>query len=410
MQIRIGQFLAIGVLGLLPASLARPAVAFAPPASIHAHPLEADPTVREAYRHFYELDYPACLAQLEKVQAAHPGDPGPTAFLLEARVFQELYRQDLLDTTFYANDGFLTGKHPMPEDTAVRDRIFALEDQVEREASARLSANARDVDALYARGWARSLRAAYMAMVERSFRASFHLALQAHSDAAKVLEIDPAYVDAKLVAGTYQYVIGALPWGFKLLFGFAGITGSKTRGMEMLHDDFARGPMTSIEAGTVIALFQRREGKYKEAIAVVRALEAKYPHDFLFCLEEANLRKDAGEGMAAVIAYQNLLNDARKPGYFPSSHLELAYFGLGEALTGQRHFAESAQAYEQAAFEQGSGAELKRRSLVAAGKARDLNGEREKAVQDYQWAIASGSDSTQGEIARRLIKTPYREP
>jgi tetratricopeptide (TPR) repeat protein len=385
------------------------AMASAPAADVHANPLQNDPAVREAYRHFYDLDYPACVAALEKVQAAHPGDPGATVFLLEARVFEELYRQDLLDTTFYANDGFLTGKHPMPEDNEVRDRIFTLEEEVEREASARLSRNARDVDALYARGWARSLRSSYTAMVERSFKAAFHLALQAHSDEAKVLEIDPNYVDAKLVVGTYQYVIGALPWGFKLLFGFAGITGSKNKGMEMLHDDFARGPMTSTEAGTVIALFLRREGKYKEAIGVVRTLETKYPHDFLFCLEEANLRKDAGEGMAAVAAYQSLLNDARKPGYFPSSHLELAYFGMGEALGGQRHFADAAQAYEQAAFAPGSGVELKRRSLVAAGKARDLNGERTQAVQDYQWAIANGSDTTQGEIARRLIKTPYRE-
>jgi tetratricopeptide (TPR) repeat protein len=406
LQIRIQHFLAAVTLvcSTLSAAMASP-----PTGEVHANPLQADPMVREAYRHFYELDYPACISLLEKMQAVHPGDPGATTLLLETRVFEELYRQDLLDTTFYANDGFLTGKHPTPEDTAVRDRIFALEDQVEREASARLNKNARDVDALYARGWARSLRSSYVAMVERSFRVAFHMALQAHSDEAKVLEIDPSYIDAKLVVGTYQYVIGALPWGFKLLFGFAGITGSKTKGMEMLHDDFSRGPMTSVEAGTVIALFLRREGKYKDAIAVVRTLEAKYPHDFLFSLEEANLRKDAGEGMAAVAAYQNLLNDARKPGYFPSSHLELAYFGMGEALGGQRHFADSAEAYEQAAFAHGAGAELKRRSLVAAGKARDLNGDRAQALQDYNWAIASGSDTTQGEIARRLIKTPYRE-
>jgi tetratricopeptide (TPR) repeat protein len=379
-------------------------------ADVHASSLYADPMVRDAYEHFYVLDYPSSVAELTKVRTAHPGDPAATAMLLEARVFEELYRQDLLDTTFYANDGFLTGKHPTPEDPSKRDQIFALEGEVEHEAEARLSSNPRDADALYARGWARSLRSSYMAMVERSFSAAFHLALEAHSDEAKVMQIDPDYVDAKLVVGTYQYVIGALPWGFKILFGFAGITGSKTRGMELLHDDFARGPMTSVEAGTVIALFLRREGKYKQAIEVVRSLEARYPHDFLFCLEEANLRKDAGEGMAAVTAYENLLNDARKPGYFPSSHLELAYFGLGEALSGQRHFAEAAKAYEQAAFAQGSGAELKRRSLVAAGKARDLNGERAQAVQDYKWAIASGSDTTQGEIARRLMKTPYREP
>ncbi|HEY9126253.1 MAG TPA: tetratricopeptide repeat protein [Acidobacteriaceae bacterium] len=378
-------------------------------AQTHALPLHSDPTVREAYQHFYNLDYPASINLLQKVQAAHPGDPAATAFLLEAEVFAELYRQDLLDTTFYANDGFLSGKHPTPENNAVRDRIFGLEDQVEREAGAHLAANPRDVDALYARGWARSLRAAYMAMVQRSFSPAFHLALSAHSDEAKVLQIDPNYTDANLVVGTYQYVIGALPWAFKFMLGFAGITGSKTRGMQMLHQAYDHAPMTSIEAGTVITLFLRREAKYQEAVGVIRQLKSKYPHDFLFCLEEANLRKDAGEGMAAVAAYQDLIHQAAQPNYFPSAHLELAYFGLGEALWGQRHFAESAEAYERAATDPSSGAELKRRSFVAAGKARDLLNDRQHAVQDYQQAVNIGSDTTQGDIARRYLKSPYRQ-
>ena len=246
-------------------------------AQIHSNPLHNDPTVQEAYQHFYNLDYPASITLLEKVRAAHPGDPAATTFLLEAKVFQELYRQDLLDTTFYANDGFLTGKHPTPEDPKVRDQVFSLADAVEHEAATRLATNARDVDALYARGWARSLRSSYMAMVERSFRPAFHIALQAHSDEAQVLQIDPNYLDAKLVVGTYQYVIGALPWGFKILFGFAGITGSKAKGMEMLHDDFNRAPMTSVEAGTVIALFQRREAHYADAITVVAPSRPNIP-------------------------------------------------------------------------------------------------------------------------------------
>ncbi len=402
MKLRISGFLVAALLVIGFAAQARSG-------EIRAYPLSRDTLVKQAYEYFYALDYPACIEILERVHTAHPLDPGATTFLLEARVFEELYRQDLLDTTFYANDGFLTGKHPTPEDPIARDRIFALADEAVREADARISRNARDVDALYARGWARSLRSSYMAMVERSFSAAFHLALQAHSDEARVLQIDPGYTDAKLVVGTYQYVIGALPWGFKLIFGFAGITGSKATGMTMLRDDFQAGPMTSVEAGTVIALFLRREARYQNAIAVVRTLENRYPHDFLFALEEANLRKDAGEGMAAATAYETLLKDARKPGYFPSSHLELAYFGLGEALRGQRHYSEAAQAYEQAAWMQGSGAELKRRSLVAAGKSRDLNGQRDLAIRDYQAAISNGSDTTQGDIARRLLKTPYRE-
>ena len=167
--------------------------------------------------------------------------------------------------------------------------------------------------------------------------------------------------------------------------------------------------MTSVEAATVIALFQRRETHYAEAITMVRSLETKYPRNFLFCLEEANLRKDAGEGMAAVTAYESLLSAAAKPGYFASAHLELAYFGLGEALRGQRHYSDAAKVYEQAAWTPESGAELKRRSFVAAGKCRDLNGERALAIRDYRAAIGTGSDTTQGEIARKLINSPYRQ-
>ena len=45
----------------------------------------------------------------------------------------------------------------------------------------------------------------------------------------------------------------------------------------MLWDDAHRGPATNVEARTVIALFLRREGKYKEAIDVVRGLKKQYP-------------------------------------------------------------------------------------------------------------------------------------
>ena len=64
--------------------------------------------------------------------------------------------------------------------------------------------------------------------------------------------------------------------------------------------------MTSVEAQTTITLFLRREGRYKEAIEVVKKLKAEYPRDYLFWLEEANLRKDAGEGMGAVDAYREI--------------------------------------------------------------------------------------------------------
>jgi len=374
----------------------------------HTNPLNLDPLVRDAYERFYQLDYPGAVERFQRFHEAHPGDPQATSFLLNAVLFQELYRQDLLDTTFYANDGFLTGRHATEEDPKTRDRIFALADEAIHEADWRIDKNPNDIDALYARGWARSLKCTYLAMVERGFGAGFRLAIKAKDDHQRVLQLDPQYVDAKLVVGVYEYVVGALPIPFKILIGFVGMTGSKSKGLEMLHDSGARGVITSIESRTVIALFLRREAHYQEAEQVVRTLKNQYPRDFLFCLEDANLRKDAGEGMAAVAAYREMIAKSAKPGYFAEARLELAYFGLGDSLRGQRHFTEAAQAYEQTAYTKAVGPELKIRSLLAAGQCHDQNGERKLALQDYQMVIDAGPNTSRADAARKYLRSPYQ--
>jgi tetratricopeptide (TPR) repeat protein len=376
-------------------------------AEVHTNPLNRDPLVKEAFQHFYDLDYPGAMERFERFHQMHPGDPQATALLLETAIFQELYREDLLDTTFYSNDGFLTGRHATEEDPATRDRIFALADEAVREADSRISRNANDVDALYARGWVRALRCAYVAMVERAYGTGFRLATRARDDEEKVLQIDPDYVDAKLVAGVYEYVVGALPLPFKILIGFAGIGGSKSKGMALLWDAAHRGPASSVEARTVIALFLRREARYEDAIKVVQELEQEYPHDFLFALEEANLRKDAGQGMAGVRAYREVLANAARPGYYASAQFELAYFGLGEAERGQRHYPEAAEAYEQAAYTRNVAPELKIRSMVAAGQCRDVLHEREKAKLDYHMAIDAGPNTSRADTARKYLRSPY---
>ena len=395
------RMLAVGWMGFL-------MYAVAAAETVHTNPMNYDPQVRAAYERLYDLDYPAAVQRFEQFHEAHPGDPQATDYLLNAVIFEELYRQDLLDTTFYANDGFLSGRHATDEDPRKRDEIFALADEAVREADWQLHENPNNVDALFARAWARSLRCTYVAMVERGFGAGFRLATKAKNDAARALQIDPDYVDAKLIVGVYQYVVGALPWPFKLMIGFAGISGSKSIGLAMLNDAGRYGVITSVEARTAMALFLRREAKYQQAIQVVQTLKSEYPHNFLLWLEEANLRRDAGEGMVAVAAYRQLLADAARPGYFDSAKLELADFGLGDALRGQRLYAEAVQAYEHAALTTGAGSELKVRSLLAAGQCHDLMGQRSQALRDYKKAIDAGPTTSRAAEARKYLFTPYR--
>lgn len=376
-------------------------------AAVDTAPLNRNPQVQDAFRHYYDLDYDGALSRFEEIQAEHPDDPLATDYVLHVVLFRELCRLDLLDTTFYANDGFLTGKHTVVEDMRVRNQIKALSQKAFDQANAELKKNPNDVNALFARGWGRALEATYEAMVERSFASALRLALGAKDDHEKVLQLDPNYVDARMVVGIYKYVVGALPFGFKLLVGFAGIHGSKSAGMALLQEAAEHGVITSVESRTAMALFLRRDAKYQQAIAINQTLVTQYPRNFLFALERANLSKDAGEGMTAVGLYQDVIRDSQRPGYYSSAHLELAYFGLGDSLRGQRLYQQSVQAFEKGAFLPTTSPELKRRCLLAAGEDYDMLHEHNKAVAEYQNVLENGANTVQGELARRYIRSAY---
>ena len=390
-------------LGLMLLAAARPAHA----QRVDTNPLNFQPEVRVAFQRVYSMDYDDAIRRFEAIQRRYPGNPMATDYVLDAVTFQELNRLDLLDTTFYTNDGFLTGKHTVTEDPKTRDRIRALGTQAINEANAELNRNPNDVNALFARGFARSLEAVYSGMAERAFGAGLHQAWAARSDCSRVLQLDPNYVDAKLVVGVYDYVVGALPFAFKIFIGIVGIHGSKPQGTALLQDDAARGVVTSVEARTALMLFLRREGKYGQAAAIAHGLAQEYPHGFLFQLEEANLQKDGGEGMTAVYTYQHLIQLARRPGYFNSAHLELAYYGLGEALRGQAHYADAVAAYRDGAFQPSTSLELRRRCLLRAGESLDLMHDRAAAVKEYQAVMSAGADTVQGEQAEKYIRSAY---
>ena len=390
---------------LLFPALARGAVTT--PSGVDTNPLNLDPLVRQAFERFYILDYDGALARFEKVQEKNPDNPLAVDYVLDAVIFRELYRVDLLDTTFYAHDGFLTGKHVVVAAPGVGERVNSLFMKATALSEQQLNKRPEDVDALFARGWARSLRAVYIGLMQRSFISALHVALQARGDNEKVLKLDPRYVDAKLVVGVHQYVTGSLPLGIKILAGVAGITGSKSKGINDLREAGTDGVISSVEARTALGLFLRREARYDEAIAVTRSLTEQYPRDFLFRLELANLTKDNGEGKAAIAQYQQLIEQAKRSGYFPSAHLELAWFGLADTLQGQKNYAEAADAYNQATTQPTISVDLKSRCDLNSGKMYDLLNERDMALKQYEVVLRQDGDSAQAESARKYLKSPF---
>ena len=201
--------------------------------AVAAH--EHDPLVDAAFEHFYNLDYDRAIQEFEKVLDRHPADPFAVNHLLSTILMRELYRMGAMNSGEYANDSFIGEAH-RNADPKVKDRIKQLVDRAENLEEQELKSRPNDVDALYARGVTRAQFSLYTALVERAWFSALRNAVGARHDHERVLELNPNYVDAKLVVGTHNYVMGSLPWSVKVAVAMVGLSGTKEKGLEYLHE------------------------------------------------------------------------------------------------------------------------------------------------------------------------------
>ena len=377
----------------------------APPTSVT---IRNDALTRSGFEHYYDADYDRAAKDFERTLAAHPDDPAAVNHLLSAVMFGELNRIGALDTSLYSNNSFLDQKRAYVLDPKVKERIQELESRALALAEERLKKDPNDVQALYARGVTRSMQSTYTGLVQKAWLSALGNAKGSREDHERVLKLDPSFSDAKTIVGTHEYIAGSLPWAVRMLAHLAGFGGNKQNGLKLLKEAGEADGETNVDAKIILTLFLRREERYPEALEVVRTLTATHPRNFLFALEEANILKDSGQGLESIATYRKVL-EAAKSGTFHDPHLEFAYWGLGEALRGQRQFLSAAEAYDAVGNYLRADAGLLRRANLAAGEMYDLVLKRDLATQKYEAVITAGADSSEADRARRRLRNPYKE-
>ncbi len=373
----------------------------------HTDPINLTEQVKQAQEYFYNLDYDRALSRFEAIRTAHPESALATDYVLMVVIFRELYHQDLLDTTYYAHDNFLTSKRTVRVADTTRERIDSLTEMAIDLAGRQIENDPHDANAWFARGYARGMHAAFIMLADHSFVAAARQGLAARNDSEQVLRIDPDYADAKMAVGIQQFAIASLPKFLRVVIGITGVNGTKEKGLNLLRECAAHGTVNSIQSQTALSLFLRHDGRYPEALAVQHGLAERFPRDYLFRLEEANLTKDGGNGVEAIAVYGRVLEDARRSGYFVEPRLQLTYFGLADTQRGQRDVLSAAQNYLQAAAQPNCSDWLRKRAQLNAGQMLDLLQRRNEAVQQYRLASMRGEDESQTEAALRYLKTPY---
>jgi tetratricopeptide (TPR) repeat protein len=384
-----------------------PALSQSQPVPAAAHGAPHDPQTDAAFDHFYNMEYDRSTQEFEKIVEKRPNDPFALNHLLTVVLMRNLYETGGMNTGDYSNDSFI-GRAPRPTDPKVKERIKQLVRRAEALEDHELKANPTDVDALYCRGVTRAQFSVYTGLVERAWFSALRNAVGARHDHEHVLEMDPTFLDAKLVVGTHNYVIGRLPWSVKVAAALAGLSGSADKGLEYLREVAKSDGENSVDAKIVLSLFLRREHQYDEAIGYMNELSVKYPKNHLFLTEVANLQRAAGRLDEAETAYRKVWQNGRE-GKYGTLHYELAAWGLGELLRSKKDLAGAATAYDLVNDAPNPDPDILQKANLAAGEMYDLLQKRDLAMKKYQTVLAGNANTGPADQARRYIREAYRE-
>lgn len=371
------------------------------------HGIRLDHETDAAFDHFYNMEYDRATQEFERLLSEHPNDPFAVNHLMSVILMRDLYETGGMNTGDYTNDSFI-GHAPRPTDPKIKIRIKALAQRAEALEEQKLRANPDDVEALYCRGVTRAQFAVYTGLIERAWFSALRNAVGARRDHERVLELDPDFVDAKMVVGTHNYVVGNLPWSIKAAATLAGLSGSKQKGLAYLREVAESGGETATDAKVVLSLFVRREHKYDEALGYMQDLANRYPHNHLFATEVANLLRAAGRLPEAEAMYRKIWQNGRE-GKYDKLHYEMAAWGLGELLRSEKNVAGAAAAYELVNEAPNPDPDIQLKANLAAGQMHDLLNQRDLAMKRYETVIAENAGSGQADQARRYIKEAYRE-
>jgi tetratricopeptide (TPR) repeat protein len=376
-------------------------------------PLVADNWTAEGYEAFYNLDYDQAIADFEKAIAADPNNPNPHNHLAQALLYRELFRNGALESELVTGNNSFLRRPKMNPPPEVEKRFYSEISRAIELAQAQVDKNPRDTTALHALAVARGLRSNYNFLVRRAWKDALADATAARKLDDKVIEIDPANYDARIIQGIHDYVIGSLPWTWRALGFLAGFHGDKERGIRTLEDVVQKGRMNRTDAQILLSALYRREGQPKRALPLLTKLLEKYPRNYLLRFEQAHMYAALGERQNALDTLDEIakMKQENVPGfgripwekiYYETGNLEFWFNDLDHALENLKKVTASPQQLKELDLNTGVLA------FMRQGQIHDLQNRRDLAIKAYEQAIQFAPDADAARESKRYMSSPYK--
>lgn len=375
----------------------------------------------KGFEALYNLDYEtaqSAFKEIERLFPDHPAGPQFQAALLWSRTLNESRR---LQSSLYGSDEFYEGSEDKVDERVV-DEFRDYTRRARLLAEARLKRDPKDIEALYFLGATEGLKAAFAAGIQRSFMSALRDGQRSVDRHRDVVKLDPAFHDAELTIGLYDYVVGSLPLPVKLVASLTGARGSRKRGLEILARVASEGRWARDDARALLIVLYKREKRFTDALKLSRELGEKYPRNYLFKLEAAgalsslaSIERAAGKAIEAAnlereafTIFDALLREKPARGSALSRAQDQIHFQYGEILMAAANYDRAAKEFLAATSVAGAEAGLVTQAYLRAAQSYDLAGRRNEALAQYRIVVTRPDIYDSQNEARRGLREPYK--
>ncbi len=358
--------------------------------------------------HLYSLEHDKSVAFFTELEKEYPHHPGPPLARSIAIWFRELVARDDLDLDRFISPGYFN--RPADEDMTEADKE-AFFDGIQRsqeKATRYLEQHPGDIDARYYLGACQSALGVFAFTIERSFRKALKHGKKSYRIQREIVDENPDFNDAYMTVGSYEYVVGNLPWYIKWIATLAGYHGSEARGFEYLTRAATKGHFIKDDARLLLMVMYVREDENAYALEMAGQLHGKYPENYLLHINKAQILERMGRRVDAAKTYAAVARRAidKIPNY-QNLPLDKIRYPLAQRLLALGSQDEALNQFQGAAEDPGTPDRERALSHLRAGEILDTMGRREEAAAHYRRVQELPDyDGTHG-TAAGYLRHPY---
>ena len=382
------------------------AVAAGPRKPAQEHPAPPQDPIAVAVDHYRSLEYDQAQSVLDGVLKDRPEDLHALNVMGTVVLYREMFQRGLLDSQLYGKKGEAFEPAREPVSPEFEKRLFDVLNRAQSLAEARVRKDPTDKEARYWAGVTHGTRATYYFTLKRSWKAALDEARAAQLDHKALLQLDPGFVDANLIVGVQDYLVGALPWPIRVLAALVGAHGDRERGLQAVQLVADKGNYARDDARTVLAVLYQREERWGDARRELQQLVPRFPRGFLSAQELASVCARVDDFRCAASTYDMLLDRYR--GGPPNSSWMRFWVAKVLYLSGQAHekLGENDLAlarYSEAEQLRKDDAYIRKSALADADLLKRM-GHGEEARAHYHELASSFPDSEEGKAASKALR------